>query len=469
MSLNSITGKVLDFIRYIVYHLEPHWDEFTGGLFFRYFGCKMHPGVERAKIVTRKGGIKTTRKDQLIVGLGQGDFDEHGGENNELCSADLVARHLGIENDPKVKLLLDKVRLGDRQGKSFPLDLGQCIRMLNHVGWSPARIETWYRVFLDLYFDDKTVIKTKGMETPANQIEFPVSNSEIRSLISAGTIFNVWLKKARKGKFKNQLKECLSQLKKDLAANAKHEPSKMFDLIECASLIAAYHPDDPDIVRNWVEPIFWACLEFQTDFLSACEIIKNGQTRVIKPYPNCHPYEIIQILAIDRQTNKLANRRLASAAKMLNRNLDILIIQQPTGNTQIMVLRNNRYGLLPMIARAIRLEEMIASGMEIDDININFDLLASTGRIDLSPRWYMPINDQGEGYALFNGALTIPDVSSTLIMLDRIVDIISQTVLMTDCSEDWYRYACPRLDRYADKMRRARFGNRLGDIAKITN
>ena len=60
-AVQSIKDKGKLIIGYIVYHNEPHFDEFVGGLLARYFGHKKWPGIETAKIVTRKGGFKQVR------------------------------------------------------------------------------------------------------------------------------------------------------------------------------------------------------------------------------------------------------------------------------------------------------------------------------------------------------------------------------------------------------------------------
>lgn len=442
-------------IKKIVTHQEPHFDEFVAIDLARRYGRQEWPSIRNATIVTKDGSVKIYggKSDWLVIGIAEGEFDEHGnGKDLELCSADLIAKHLGIEKDYKVSFLLNKVRVNDRKGKSTPLDLGQCIRMLNHLGWSPARIEAWLKVFLDCYFDDHLVIKNKSFETPVGHFEFPITNPETRALITENILLNQWLTKAKKGIKKAILEQGLTLLRRDLSLLSKRESSRMFDLIECASLIATFHPNDPKIVSNWVEPIFRACLKFQNDFLKACEIVKGKKALVIEPKPNCDVWDRIQILGIDRHSNRNGNRRLASAAKMLNSNLDILVIQQQSGNVQIMVVRNHRYHLIPMIARAIRLEEMIVDCFVIDKTDTYYDHIGTPGRIDETDLWYMPVNDNGQGFALFNGSLTVPNIAPTMILFDRILDIVANMVIRDDTPNSWYQYANRRLAKHRNEI-----------------
>ncbi|MDP2721828.1 MAG: hypothetical protein Q8O72_03630 [Bacteroidales bacterium] len=437
-------------IEKIITHLEPHLDEFVAIYLARNFGQHVWLNIKKAIIETKNGSVKLIRRIVwLIIGIGEGPFDEHGpGKNNELCSADLIAQHLGIERHPKVSLLLKKIRTGDRTGKYTLLDLGQCVRMLNHIGWKPARIEKWLKVFLDCYFDEQTFVKNIQHETPADSIEFPVSNPKFRDLISRGIFFQQWRTETKKGKNEITFDQLTDQLKKKLATLSKQSPSKLFDLLECCTLIAAHHPDDQQIAYEWVVEIFTAYADYQHDFLSACDIIKQIKTKVIKPHPDCKPWEIIQVLGIDRRTNETGNRCLAAAAKFLYQNLDVLVIQQPSGNVQILILRNHRYSLLPMITRAIRLEEIIAGYLITDDTDLTYDHLASSGRISYADNWYLPINDQGQGWALLNGSLTMPKMPPTSIFFDRIMEILYKMVLTDNHKESWNEYVNGRIPEF---------------------
>ncbi|MFH2049813.1 MAG: hypothetical protein ABIJ12_10250 [bacterium] len=439
-------------IRKIIFHFEPHLDEYFAAYLARSFGGKVWIDIANAKIVTKDGSVTLVdRKDWLPIGVGEGPFDEHGPDKDpELCAADLIAQFLEIENDKKISILLKMVRTGDGNGQSTPLDLSQCVRMLTHVGWSPTKIEAWLKVFLDCFFDDRTTIKNGRMETKPDSIEFPVGNSEARIL---NELFEKWLITIKKGGDPQQIEKCIGHLRKNLALLTKRAPSKIFDLVECCSLIAAYHPNNEDIIFKWVEPIFNACLQYQTDFLAACDIIKSAKIQKIKPSPDCQPKEIIQVMGINQKLNASSNRCLVSAAKYLNKNLDVLIIQQPSGNVQIFILRHWHYYLLPMIVRAIRLEEMIASGFLVANIDSGYNYLATPGRIDNPAIWYLPLNDKGDGYALFNGSLTMPSISPTKIIFNWIVGIISKMVLIDDTEKNWDDYAQIRISQYETSMK----------------
>ena len=459
--------KVVQKVNKIVTHHEPHADEFLAIYLLRSYGQAKFPGIADAKIITKDGSVKlVSRKDWLKVGIGEGIFDEHGLDaKKECCCADLVAQYLGIDQIPKVKLLLKKIRMGDLYGKSTTLDLGQCVKTLNQESWPVAKIEKWLTVFLDCYFDDKTVIKGFSQGDDQVEIIFPISDQQTRDIITTNTFYHKWLKSIELNNNSPEVKK----LAQNLQSFSKQPPSILFNFCEGVCLIAT-HLGMLE-AYSWSVPIFEASKNFQLKFLEACDIIKTVKPTFVRPDDENSPNKFIQILEIDRRINQSGNECLLNAARFLNKNLDILVVQQPTGNVQIFIPQKRRQYLWPMLVRAIRLEEMIANDTAIDEICTDYDQLAQTGNVSEIPQeipqWYFPANGNGVGWALLNGSLTMPKVKPSNIFFDKIIYIIKKVVLLNDCQENWQDYLSVRLDKYRDSCKQQSNSNCLGDIAKI--
>ncbi len=460
-----MTAKLNELINKIVTHFKPHADEFVAIYLLRRFGQKLFPGIADAKIVTKDGGVKLySRKGWLKVGIGKGIFDEHG--QLSFCCADLVAQYLSIDHIPKIALLLKHIRRGDLFGNSTTYDLSQCIKNLNYNGWSPAKIEKWLTTFLDCYFDDKTILKGSSIDDDKERCIFPISDIETRKLFSHNTFYRNWLKEKN---LKSNQPE-VSKLTDNLNQFVKRPPSKIFDICEGACLIATYLGKLEAFA--WTSTIFEASKNFQQEFLDACEIVKPLKVIDVKPYDNCKETDIIRMLTIDRSLNCKGNNCIKNAAQFLNKNLDVLVIQQPNGSIQAFITNVHLMHLWPMIVRAIRLEEMIVNDMHLDNIITDYDVLAQTGHLTELPQlppWYFPTNGNGGGWALLNGALSQPNVIPSNIYFDKIVNIIETMIFYDDDNNAWQSYVNTRIRRYQKACQKSSSGNCLGDIATFSS
>jgi len=453
-------------IKKIVVHDKPHADDLFGAYLFHKYGGAKWPGVETANIITKDGSVKMQKRTNwLIIGTGKGEFDEHGKEKKDLCAADLVARALEIEKQPKTSKLLKNIRAGDK-AHGFPLDLTYCVNLLNFVGWNPNKIEKWLATFLDYYFDDARVCLRPPNKNilPKADIVYPIADPKIRKLFTENILLTQWLKETDKTAKDSSIANLLRQL----TTLSKQPPSLTFNVIECACLIAVCDPAGAEAAYNWIKPIFDAEAEYQAEFEKAKEIIEPLETTVIKPFKDCKPYQIIQILAIDRTLNTKNNRRFTSAARYLKQNLDLIIIQSPSGNIQILDLRQKKLYLLPIIVRAIRLEEQIINGVSIDELETDYDLLAEPESVDCSPKWYCPANE-GVIWAIFNGAFTQSGVEPTRILFDEIEKIVCEMVLWQNNEKSWYAYVEKRLKRLRHERDHQENGNTINNIARFTN
>src|SRR3989344_9190822 len=128
----------------IVTHHRPHLDEIVAIWLLRKFGEEKFPGINSAKIVYvdagsgPRNGMKEKEweaKGILPIGVWGGCFDEHptaGTERKEKeCAATLVAKVLGVEDDPALEKILKFVTNDDLNASSSPFDLSYVVKLLN--------------------------------------------------------------------------------------------------------------------------------------------------------------------------------------------------------------------------------------------------------------------------------------------------------------------------------------------------
>lgn len=141
---------------HIAVHERPHLDEIAAVFFLRLFGEEKFPGVSKAEIVFWKTGGETpealaeTCKGEgiLAIGTGWGPFDEHPSPTQEgksgECAATLVAKALGIDDDPTLEPMLRFVLNSDVKGSSNPFDLAALVKTMHEqYPDDPIGVMTW--------------------------------------------------------------------------------------------------------------------------------------------------------------------------------------------------------------------------------------------------------------------------------------------------------------------------------------
>lgn len=148
-------------IHRIVVHERPHLDEILAIWLLHHFGEEKYPGAREAEIVfSQKGGeiahgitaedMEGTedREGTLFIGTGGGKFDEHATEEKDAqpneCSATLVAKDLGVEDDIVLKKILKFTLRNDRNGSNQPYDLASMIKNF-HSAYpdNPGQVIDW--------------------------------------------------------------------------------------------------------------------------------------------------------------------------------------------------------------------------------------------------------------------------------------------------------------------------------------
>lgn len=157
-------------IKIIATHPRPHLDEITAIWLLRKAGTGMFSGVENAKIEywnesdIKKSSEEYEKEGILLLGIGGGRFDEHPTERNARkeneCCATLVAKHLGIDDDPIFEKILKFTFNNDLKASTHPFDLGYVTSILHQqfpddpekvMEWTVTGLEAKYREQLQFF------------------------------------------------------------------------------------------------------------------------------------------------------------------------------------------------------------------------------------------------------------------------------------------------------------------------------
>jgi len=161
----------------ILTHERPHLDEVVAIWLLRKFGENRFPGCSKAVVSftsARKlaeAGLKPEdyeARGTLLLGIGGGRFDEHPTLEEDRkaddCAATLVARELGVSDDPALAKILRFVRAADVQGNASPFDISYVIKLLHaQFPAEPQRVIEWALVAIEAKYQEQlrffTVVK----------------------------------------------------------------------------------------------------------------------------------------------------------------------------------------------------------------------------------------------------------------------------------------------------------------------
>lgn len=157
-------------IHTIVTHINPHFDELVGIYLLTKFGQKHFPGIERSERVYIDAGSEQFNgltADQaleqgcLLLGVGGGMFDEHPTEETERvhdeCAATLVAKYLGLDNDPCMERTIKYVRGRDLYGGDAAglFGLASCLDTATRQGIKSKVVENMATMLLGARYNEE--------------------------------------------------------------------------------------------------------------------------------------------------------------------------------------------------------------------------------------------------------------------------------------------------------------------------
>ena len=178
-------------------HERPHLDEIVAIWLLRKFGEQRFPGVATATVSFTSGrrlvdsGVTSEdyeARGVLSLGVGGGRFDEHPtleeGRKAGDCATTLVAKELGVSDDPSLAKILRFVRAADVEGNASPFDISYVVKLLHsRYPTDPHRVIEWALVAIDAKYEEQlrffTVVKPE-FDAKAKVEEVAVGQRRLR-------------------------------------------------------------------------------------------------------------------------------------------------------------------------------------------------------------------------------------------------------------------------------------------------
>ncbi len=384
----------------IVLHKSPDADAITGAWLLERFGEKKFPGISNAKHLFWSGGEEFRSGGNFIsVDIGGGPYDHHHSTSkvSEECAATLVAKDLGLNEEPALTEILKYIKEHDLRGIRTPLDFADCVRCLNQAHREdPERIlEMGFEILDALYTyfaDGETVIQ------------------EDRNRLA--TIIENWLK----GKDQR-----VSQQIQKFGKGLRNGNKRSLDLTTIFCALEIHSPKALSVIEELLEVKYLTQIEF---FRSADEELKKAKITSI--FRGSKELRVVTIQSDNPSFAALARNREHG------RNAAIVIQKNEGGRT--LIFTNNRFFLkedIKQIAAAIRFEEQVIMNRgKKEELIIDFNILSQPGHLLLVPNWYFQKEENRGGGKLLNGSFTSPDIPATRISLERIREIVEKVLAL---------------------------------------
>lgn len=182
----------------IATHPKPHLDEIAAIWLLRKFGKEKFPGIKHAEIQywNETDITETPEKYEsqgiVLLGIGNGKFDEHPGLENgrkeNECCATLIAKYLDIDDDPALEKILKFVLNNDLKASAHPFDLAYVTNVLHRQSPNnPEKIIEWTTTGLEAKYQEQLQFftATKKEFEKATKIEQIQCNGKTVNLVIA--------------------------------------------------------------------------------------------------------------------------------------------------------------------------------------------------------------------------------------------------------------------------------------------
>lgn len=358
------------------------------------------------KIIFYGGGDEELSNEMGIIWIdrGRGKLDHHRRLKDIETSASLVAKEVGLFEDPIIQKLLKIVEKSDLQGESEPFNLADFTKCLqrNKNLTDEERINYGFKMI-------DAVMEFERKNLPRdNQWTQRIINDFLKGKQEKPKVFNGYLTCLNNPHFK-----------------------RTFDLVEILAGIKDKEGDEAAVkfVNHLLQLKYEDSYEaFQRALADLCK------ARQIK----AKGYLIISGRSDEPTFNKAARAQGATIA-----------IQQNTdGHVQWFFNTNKvKDPLIDSIIFMLRLEECLIQNREIPP-----DLWRE-GRIEKIPEWYYfkppKIGNKKPARFIQNGSRTAPDVPTTQIPLELLEEIAVKAVIFQPL--DWRRWMTERIALYVYK------------------
>jgi hypothetical protein len=143
-----------------VFHGEPHADEYLADVFSHRFGGEHFEFAKNHKygyiMSSTEGNLSTLHPTKLFLGVGGGQFDDHG-TNSEKSCCQLVAEFLGIQDRPAIINVLKAVTSNDKNGgqTKHSSTISRVINYAHRQGVHPDTVRAWAAKIFNAIIDSE--------------------------------------------------------------------------------------------------------------------------------------------------------------------------------------------------------------------------------------------------------------------------------------------------------------------------
>lgn len=321
-------------------------------------------------------------------------FDEHlplsegGGRMEKECATTLVAKFLGVFDDPRLKALLKFILNTDRRQSQNPFDLAAIILMFRRLnfGTEEQRYE-WLKMALDAFW---LVVRDA---TTAEEAETALSTARAYNGSDYTTVLTDCGLKSEMGGHAEKMWDLFRRVL-DSGQQGYNHP---WDVIAVTRIVEKQFGAGE--ARRWLEKAVNAVRLAQLQFLDALDILKKDFRLTRVPYNGR-----FLIVTYGEADNPL----MAQAAR--SKGAAIVIHRLPCGQ----VLISTNQSIVPNEV-AHRVYESLCY------------LSAEVG--DPKNTWYPHKNDGGEYAGILNGGKSHPEKPPTKASTPRIVEVITSAIL----------------------------------------
>jgi len=187
-------------VQTIVIHPKAHLDEIWAITMLKAWGEKHFPGIADANILADGTGGKTfdgTNAEKLLddgfllLGIGGGMFDEHptvgnNGKQGE-CTSTLVAKYLGIADEPSLQKVMEYVMRSDLKAKSDPFGIASVVKAMNEDCPTEEVVEWGMKALLAKCRQQKRFLEAQDVYATARVEEIPIGQGRTTKMVTAKT------------------------------------------------------------------------------------------------------------------------------------------------------------------------------------------------------------------------------------------------------------------------------------------
>jgi len=382
-------------IREILVHAACHWDEIVAITLARLYGRETFPGIETAPIKFTEGVERHADQffdaaEILPFGVGGGRFDEHGleGRNEDECCATLVAKYLGIDENPGLRDLLAATLRLDTKPNAAMTDIAEVIKMANRqLRCAPNVVIKWAELGLN------AIIRFQAIRYDAVPEEKRLS-----------TLFEEYVRNKRTdGRIAETIRAWIAKSE----ASATQSVTDLTFVVKALQRTGTSRED----VVEWTHFVFNNYTADQALFWEAVELLKNQKVHMVD-FLGRKGKQKIRVLMVESD-NPLCQK----ASRMRDIHADVFIRRNSKGQVQVftsMLVQNLN---LANFARMIRWLELPKDEHGRPKTDISWKELGAQDTLSTVPEWYL-----FKGM-LLNGSHSHPGVPATRIASKAILEV----------------------------------------------